>query len=159
MQNINMQKNNIFKQNNNNIVIMSYQSFQFYLNKSCSLENLSFKNKQIFEQNTKHSFFDRIDRISLELSRISLRLNQSVSTSNLSEIEQLEKEHKNLTMINLQEARQALPTCSNEEDYERFIEVADRFTDTFISVAAQKDFITIILAKLEGKAQKNINYY
>jgi hypothetical protein len=133
---------------------MSYQSFEFHLNKSCSLENLSFRNKQIFEQNTKHSFFDRIDRISLELSRISLRLNQSVSTSNLSEIEQLEKEHENLTMINLQEARQALPTCSNEEDYERFIEVADRLTDKFISAAAQKDFITIILAKLEGKAQK-----
>jgi hypothetical protein len=70
-----------------------------------------------------------VEQLSLDFSRISLCLNQSISTSNLSEIEK-EEHKKKITMINLQEA---LPTCSNEEGCERFIEVADRLTDKFIS--------------------------
>jgi hypothetical protein len=134
---------------------MSYHSFEFHLNRSSSLDNLSIKQEQDSEQNTVHSFFDRIDQLSLELSRISLHLSKSVSTSNLSKIEQLEEEFlKNLTMTNLQEARQALPTCTDENNYERFIEVADRLTEKFTTLAAQSDFITIVLTKLDGKAQQ-----
>jgi hypothetical protein len=111
-------------------------NFNFVLHKSASYENFKTEIEKTFD-------------------RISLHLSKSVSTSNLSKIEQLEEVFlKNLTMTNLQEARQALPTCTDEQNYERFIEVADRLTDKFTTLAAQSDFITIVLTKLDGKAQQ-----
>jgi hypothetical protein len=50
--------------------------------------------------------------------------------------------------------RQSLPTYADDKDFERFFEVSERLFEKFTTPAAQKDFVTILFSKLEGKAQK-----
>jgi hypothetical protein len=130
---------------------MNKTEFRFVLHRSLSYENF----KTEFETTSDKTFYDKIDDFSFELDRISLHLTKSTSTSNLTQIEKLEQEQLFLiNMDNLREARQSLPTCADEKDFERFIEVSDRLFEKFTTPADRKDFVTVLLTKLDGKAQQ-----